>query len=170
MEESLTRGETNIRWIEEFCRVPEGKHVGEPVKLLPFQKDLIRSVYDDPTRRAVISFGRKNGKTSLVAFLCLLHLIGPEYKPNSQLYSAAQSRDQAAILFNLMVKIVRQHPVLNQHIAVRESAKQLYCEEMGTLYRALSAESTTAYGLSPVFVVHDELGQVKGPRFPCAGR
>jgi phage terminase large subunit-like protein len=32
------------------------------------------------------------------------------------------------------------------------------------LYRALSADASTAYGLSPSFVVHDELGQVKGPR------
>jgi phage terminase large subunit-like protein len=65
-----------------------------------------------------------------------------------------------------MVKVIRQSPDLNAVIGVRESAKQLYCEELGTLYRALSAESTTAYGLSPVFVVHDELGQVSGPRFP----
>jgi phage terminase large subunit-like protein len=35
---------------------------------------------------------------------------------------------------------------------------------LGTLYRALSAEASTAYGLSPVFIVHDELGQVKGPK------
>ena len=35
---------------------------------------------------------------------------------------------------------------------------------MGTLYRALSAEASTAYGLSPAFAVHDELGQVRGPR------
>jgi phage terminase large subunit-like protein len=35
---------------------------------------------------------------------------------------------------------------------------------LGTLYKALSAEASTAYGLSPVFIVHDELGQVKGPR------
>src|SRR5690606_236551 len=41
---------------------------------------------------------------------------------------------------------------------------QLFCEELGTLYRALSAEAATAYGLSPVFIVHDELGQVRGPR------
>jgi phage terminase large subunit-like protein len=65
-----------------------------------------------------------------------------------------------------MVKVIRQSHDLNAVIGVRESAKQLYCEELGTLYRALSAESTTAYGLSPVFVVHDELGQVSGPRFP----
>lgn len=32
------------------------------------------------------------------------------------------------------------------------------------MYRALSADASTAMGLSPVFVVHDELGQTKGPR------
>lgn len=140
--------------------------VGQPVKLLPWQRKIIRQIYDDPTRRAIISFGRKNGKTSLSAFLCLLHLVGPMSRPNSNLYSAAQSRDQAAILFTLMAKIIRQSAAMSEAIQIRESAKQLYCEGRGTLYRALSAESTTAYGLSPVFVVHDELGQVVGPRFP----
>lgn len=166
MGRRVSPGLQAIRWIEKYCRVPEGKLVGQPVKLLPWQKKIIRSIYDSPTRRAIISFGRKNGKTSLSAFLCLLHLVGPMSRPNSQLYSAAQSRDQAAILFNLMVKTIRQSPELIAVTGIRESAKQLYCEERGTLYRALSAESTTAYGLSPVFVVHDELGQVVGPRFP----
>lgn len=49
-------------------------------------------------------------------------------------------------------------------VGVRDTAKQLYCDHFGTLYRALSAEASTAYGLSPVFVVHDELGQARGPR------
>jgi hypothetical protein len=31
------------------------------------------------------------------------------------------------------------------------------------LYRALATDATTAWGLSPVSVVHDELGQVRGP-------
>lgn len=125
---------------------------------------MIRGIYDTPTRRAIISFGRKNAKTTLSAFLLLLHLCGPEAKHNSQLFSAAQSRDQAAILFALAAKTVRMSPDLNGVVTVRDTAKQLYCAELGTLYRALSAEASTAYGLSPVFVVHDELGQVVGPR------
>lgn len=107
---------------------------------------------------------RKNAKTSFAAFLLLLHTAGPEARPNSQLYSAAQSREQAAILFALAAKVVRMSPDLQQYITIRDTAKQLYCAELGTLYRALSAEASTAYGLSPAFVVHDELGQVKGPR------
>lgn len=138
--------------------------VGQPVRLSAFQKKIIRGIYDSPTRRAIISFGRKNAKTTLSAFLLLLHLCGPEARANSQLYSAAQSREQAAILFSLAAKIVRMSPDLAQYVGIRDTAKQLHCQELGTLYRALSAEASTAYGLSPVFTVHDELGQVKGPR------
>jgi phage terminase large subunit-like protein len=102
--------------------------------------------------------------TALSAFLLLLHLCGPEARANSQLYSAAQSREQAAILFALAAKCVRMSPDLNAVVTVRDTAKQLFCPEIGSIYRALSAEASTAYGLSPVFVVHDELGQVRGPR------
>lgn len=59
---------------------------------------------------------------------------------------------------------MRLSPDLAPYVIVRDTAKQLACQELGTLYRALSADATTAYGLSPVFIVHDELGQVKGPR------
>jgi phage terminase large subunit-like protein len=159
-----SRGERNCRWIEEYCLIPEGKFVGQPVVLRPWQREIICGIYDSPTRRAVISFGRKNAKTTLSALLLLLHLCGPEARANSQLFSAAQSRDQAALLFSLAAKVVRLSPDLRQYVLVRDTAKQLACPELGTLYRALSAEASTAYGLSPVFVVHDELGQVKGPR------
>jgi len=104
--------------------------------------------------------------TAYSAFLLLCHLMGPEARMNSQLYSAAQSRDQAAILFSLAAKIVRMSQGLSDYVMIRESAKELFCPELGTLYKALSAEASTAYGLSPVFIVHDELGQVKGPRSP----
>lgn len=159
-----TRGERNIQWIETYCRIPEGKFVGQPVRLTDEQKDWVRAIYDTPTRTFILSMARKNAKTSFAAFLLLLHTAGPEARPNSQLYSAAQSRDQAAILFALAAKVVRMSPGLQQYVAIRDTAKQLFCAELGTLYRALSAEASTAYGLSPVFTVHDELGQVKGPR------
>lgn len=160
------RGAQAIDWIQDHCRIPEGRDVGEPVKLRGWQKAEIRKIYDNPvgTRRAILSFGRKNAKTTLSAFLLLLHLCGPRSRVNSQLYSSAQSRDQAAILFSLAAKIVRMSPTLREAIIVRDTAKELVCPERGTKYRALSADASTAYGLSPVFIVHDELGQVRGPR------
>jgi phage terminase large subunit-like protein len=159
-----TRGERNIQWIEQYCVIPEGGLVGTRIKLSKEQKQWVRDIYDSPTRRIILSMARKQGKTAFAACLLLLHLAGPESRPNSQLYSAAQSRDQAGILFSLAAKIVRLSPSLSGHVGIRDTAKQLYCAERGTLYRALSADASTSYGLSPAFVVHDELGQVRGPR------
>lgn len=147
-----------------MCRIPDGKYVGKKVKLTRAQKKWIKQIYDTPTRTFILSMARKNAKTATSAFLLLLHLCGPEARPNSQLYSAAQSREQASILFGYASKIVRMSPDLGEYVQVKDSAKTLVCPELGTLYRALSAEASTAYGLSPVFSVHDELGQVKGPR------
>lgn len=162
----MTRGERNIVWIERFCVIPEGKDVGKPVRLRDWQKDNLKKIYDNPagTRMAILSFGKKNAKTTLSAFLLLLHLVGPEAIRNTQLPSTAQSKEQAAVLFDLAAKIVRMSPDLSDCIVIRETTKQLHCPEIGTLYRSLSADASTAHGQSPIFAVHDELGQVRGPR------
>jgi phage terminase large subunit-like protein len=161
----LTRAERNCQWIETYCVIPEGRDRGQPFKLRPWQRRDLIKIYDNPavTRTAILSFGKKNGKTSLAAVLLLLHLCGPEAVPNSQLPSTAQSRDQAAVLFALAAKIVRQSPRLDAVLVIRETVKQIFCPDLGTLYRALSSETSTAHGQSPIFAVHDELGQVRGP-------
>ena len=157
-----------IEFIETVCFIPEGRLVGKRLELFDWQKDLIRLIYNNPhgTRRAIISMGRKNAKTTLAACLLLAHLCGPpaKSKPNSQLFSAAQSREQAGIIFSLAAKMVRINPALARIVTIQETAKSLICTELGTRYRALSADATTAYGLSPQLVIHDELGQVRGPR------
>ena len=130
-----------IAFIEEVCFVPEGKYVGKRLELFEWQKAEIRRIYDNPhgTRRAIISMGRKNAKTTLAACLLLAHLCGPpaRNKPNSQLYSAAQSRDQAAIILSLAAKMIRMNPVLLEAVTIQETAKSLTCPELGTRYRAL---------------------------------
>ena len=165
-----TRGERNIQWVEEYLRVPDGKFAGDPLKLPDYMKEDFRAIYDNPagTRRAIISRGRKNAKTTEAAMLVLLHLCGPEgyAAPHAQLYSAAQSRDQAALIFNLAAKMLRLDRALFDAVTIRETNKVLQCPFLENIYRALSAEATTAFGLSPSLIIHDELGQVRGPRSP----
>jgi phage terminase large subunit-like protein len=162
----ISQGQKVINWIERNCYIPDGIHLGKKVQLRDWQKKEICKIYDNPagTRRAIISFGRKNAKTTLAAFLLLVHLCGPKARPNSQLFSAAQSREQASVIFDLARKIVRMSPELVDFVTIRDTGRQLLCKELGTHYRALSAEVSTAYGLSPVFIVHDELGRVRGDR------
>lgn len=168
MNKKQTRAERNIEWCERHLRIPEGKYVGQPLKMAEYMKEDFRTIYDNEkalTRRAIISRGRKNAKTTETAMILLLHICGPEARPNSQLFSAAQSREQASILFSLAAKMVRMSPELNDVVDVKESAKSIVCDELGSVYKALSADAATAYGLSPVLIIHDELGQVRGPKF-----
>lgn len=164
----LTRGGRNIAWIEKHLFVPEGKFVGQPFKMRPFQKDWCRQIYDNPagTRYAIITIGKKNAKTTFAACLLILHLVGPEARKNSQLRSTAQSREQAAVVYALAAKMIEMSPTLRDHVLPTDSAKILRCKALGTEYKALSAEASTAHGMSSVFAIHDELGQVRGPKFP----
>ena len=70
-----TRAERNIAWCERHLRLPEGKFVGQPLKMAEFMKDDFRAIYDNPhgTRRAIISRGRKNAKTTESAMIVALH-------------------------------------------------------------------------------------------------
>lgn len=146
--------------------IPEGQYVGQPMKLLPFQKKFILDVYDNPagTSRAYLSVARKNGKSALIAAILLAHIVGPEAKQNSQIVSGARSRDQAALVFKLAEKMVRLSPQLSEIVRVVPSSKMLIGLVMNVEYKAISAEAGTAHGLSPVLAILDEVGQVRGPQ------
>lgn len=163
-----SRAERNIAWVERHCFIPEGKFVGKPLVVAPFMRDDLRLIYDNPhgTRTAIFSRPRKNAKTVEAALIVLLHLCGPEAGRNQQLYCAAQSRDQAAVLFNYMVQMIKMSPTLHRVIEIKEASKMLKVPALGNMFQALSAEAKTKHGKSPALVVHDELGQVRGPTSP----
>ncbi len=160
-----TRGERVCSFIEQVCYVPEGKLVGQKLKLLKFQRDFILQIYDNPdgTSRAYLSIARKNGKSALIAAIVIAHLVGPVAVQNSQIISGARSRDQAALVYKLAQKMVSLSPELSKRIKVIPSQKTLVGLAMNVEYKAISAEAGTAHGLSPVVAILDEVGQVKGP-------
>ncbi|GAO22275.1 terminase [Alicycliphilus sp. B1] len=162
----MTRAEKIIQFIERYCVTPEGAHVGKPLVLADFQKQFIKDVYGNPagTRRALLSVSRKNGKSGLVAGLLLAHLVGPEAQQNSQIVSGAMSRDQAALVFNLACKMVQQSPKLAPLVKIIPSGKRLIGLPLNVEYKALAADGKTAHGLSPVLLIGDEWGQVRGPQ------
>ncbi len=162
----MTRGERVCAFIERYCRAPEGKHIGQPIRLEAFQRRFILDVYDNPhgTHTAILSIARKNGKTALIAGILLAHLVGPEAVQNSQIVSGAMSRDQAAIVFKLAVKMINLNPDLQGLVHIIPSSKTLIGLARNVEFRALSAEGKTTHGLSPILAILDETGQVRGPQ------
>src|SRR5436305_1604647 len=136
------------------------------MRLDPFQKRFILEVYDNPedTTEGILSIARKNGKTGLIGGIGLAHIAGPEARLNSQVVSGARSRDQAALVFNLMSKMITLSPDLSRLVRIVPSGKRLIGLAKNVEYRALAADGKTAHGLSPILAIFDEMGQVRGPQ------
>lgn len=165
-EPGLTRPERVIAFLEDLP-ITAGKLAGTTMKMRPWQRDFIEAVYAEdgegrrPVRTAVLSMARKNGKTQLAAGLGLCHLCGPEAEPRGEVYSAALTRDQAAKLFQEMCAILAAHPELDDRCNIIRFNKQIEVltgDGMGSIYAALSADAGSKMGLSPSFIVYDELG------------
>jgi len=165
----LSRAGRMIKFVEEHTYVPEGKTVGQNMIMLPEQKEFVTRIYNNLrpdgrllTRTAIKSIARKNGKTAETSPIMQAHIFGPEAKQNSQVYSAARSRDQAALLFNYMAKSIRMNPRLEGLVKITDSRKEIHGLARNVLYKALSADASTKHGLSPALCVFDEAGQIIG--------
>src|SRR6516165_4473484 len=148
----------------ESLTISSGKLVGSKLKLRDFQRkfieDTYRTVEDNrrPVRMAVLSVGRKNGKTQLAAGLALAHLVGPEVEPRGEVYSCANDRAQAGKIFSEMCALIKNHEYLRARCNVLMHSKTIIDLETDSIYVALSREAKTKMGLSPSMVVYDELG------------
>lgn len=172
-EAELKPSDRVIAFIERL-RVPSGRDASRPFRLRLWQKDLIRDVYDRldgrglrQVRRVLWSMAKKNGKTALIAALVLVHLVGPEAIPEAQVASAANSRKQAALIFDACEAMVRldaqsNEPLgLNDMIVAIRSKKRLVCHTFGSFYQSLSADGDIEEGISPTVWIYDELGRTK---------
>ena len=165
--EGKRRAKAVIDFIEKLT-VPSGAGQGKPFKLQRWQRKFIEDIYE-PTlpngkrvvRRAILSMARKNGKTALIATIALAHLVGPEWIHNGEIYSAANDRDQAGIIFKFAKQIVELEPELARKIEVIPSTKTMLVRRTGSIYRAISAEAGTKHGYMPSLVIYDELAQAK---------
>jgi phage terminase large subunit-like protein len=161
----LTRATRVIRFIE-CLPITSGMHAGQRFRLRPWQKKIVRAIYRTKTnkrlvRKALITMPRKNGKSSLAAALALAHLIGPEAEPRGQVYSAASDRDQAAIIYRELEAIIAAVPEFAARCNIQRFRKAIEDDQTGSIYQALSSDDRKAHGLSPSFVVYDELAQAR---------
>lgn len=176
----MDRAQAVIDFIETLL-LPDGTGAGQPFLLRDWQKDIIRQVYAPTTpagnrqvREALLSIPRKNGKTAIVAGLCLAHLCGPEAIRNGQLYSLSVDREQASILFNYAASMVYMDDELSERLNIVESRKEIidpYLEDKdgrvigsGSRYKVLSGEKKGKMGKSSSCIFFDELAEFGADR------
>ena len=153
-----------VRFIEAL-RHTKGEFHGQPFHLLPWQEKVIRDVFgtvrdDDLSMRqyttAYIEIPKKNGKSELGAAIALNMLINDdEWK--AEVYSCASDRQQAAIVFDVAVDMVRQSPALMKRVKIIPSTRRMIYQPTGSIYQVLSSEVATKHGLNVSACIFDEL-------------
>jgi phage terminase large subunit-like protein len=137
------------------------------IKWLPWQEQFFTDIFATVTpmnlrqfREAFVEIPRKNGKTTMIA-ACVVYVLFmcPEY--GKEIYSAANDRDQAGLVFNMAASMIRANPALKKRCRIYDSTKRIVVPATESFYRALSRESATAHGLNPFFVIYDELHEAK---------
>ena len=140
----VSKAELVIEFVETL-KLTGGATVGKPFILREWQKDFIYDVYGDlningtrKARTAILSMGRKNGKTELAAALCLAHLCGPLAAFNQQIYSAAADRYQAALIFRAMEAMIIADFELTDILRINRTNRHIFHDNSNSFYQVVS--------------------------------
>jgi phage terminase large subunit-like protein len=99
--------------IERFCVLTEDSGAGQPVKLMEWQRKLIRDA--EGKRMVWLEIPRKNGKSAFIAMLAIAHMLkGFKEGTNPQVVLAAATREQAGILFGYVRNMILLNPELQK--------------------------------------------------------
>src|SRR5690625_2768889 len=107
---------------------------------------------------------RKNGKSFLLSGPAIFELLAGKYPlQNRQIYCTAQSREQASIVFNMVVQ--RLDGLLSMSEPIRKSVRKVRNEinhsPSYSVLKPLSKDTGNINGLAPTLSVLDEYGASK---------
>ncbi|WP_170019200.1 terminase TerL endonuclease subunit [Campylobacter sp. RM16190] len=146
-----------------------GRYAGVKFQLLPFQIEFIIDVIatyrkDTKTRRyqtALLFLPRKNGKTELIAAILLFFLF-IDAEQGKEIYCAANETEQAKIIFNATITMLKQNISLIKKSKIFKSTKTIEKNgEFLDFVKVLTANADTKDGLKPYVFVYDELHAAK---------
>lgn len=179
-QSDLKRTDWNWTYDEELAgkavafmeMLPEPKS-GKAQPLAPFQKFIIGSIYgwvsknDKTIRRftdVFITMARKNGKSLLISGIVLYEFLfgkNPEFK--RQLYTAANDRKQASIVFNMVKDRLKALCRKDEDIKrmVKITRDEIINLDDGSSIRSFSRDAGLVDGYEPHVAVVDEYANAK---------
>jgi phage terminase large subunit-like protein len=153
-------------FFEEVLKLSEGQFDGVAFRLQPSQAFIVGSIFgwkrSDGSRRfrrAFIEMGKGNGKSPLAGGIGLYGMMS-DAEAGAQIYAAAAKKEQAMILFQDAVKMVRQSPLLDARVTPSgvNPVWNLADEKSGSFFRPISRDSgKSGSGPRPHFALCDEV-------------
>ena len=144
----------------------QGKCAGKPFVLEEWQKWIIYSIfgfyYKDSNERlvkkALLTVGRKNGKSFLIAAIALYMLIA-DGEPAAQVLNIANNTKQAHLLFEMQQKLVKCLDPKHKYTKTLRDSIQV--PKTSSYSQVLSSDSSGHDGSSPSTYILDEVHEMK---------
>ena len=151
-----------VMFIESLCHT-KGTWAGKPFEQIDWQEQIIRDLFGvlKPNgyrqfNTAYIEIPKKQGKSELAAAVALLLLCG-DGEERAEVYGCAADRNQAKIVFDVAVDMVRFCPALSKRVKILESQKKITYLPTNSSYQVLSADVANKHGFNTHGVIFDEL-------------
>ena len=158
-----SEGNKRIAFVEDHFRIPEAKD--QPLILMAWQKLFISLLYGWHAkkdyslryREAYLQVAKKNGKTTLLAVLLILHLL--EQRGHNVCASFATKLEQSAICFKLAKKIIEASPTLRGMFQIKHNT--IECARFSSWYKPLTSVVKGEEGVGLTMAIGDEVHHFK---------
>lgn len=179
-EKALLRGHffsfdqyDNFRYyVERHIKLTKGNaYAGKPMQLLPWHEIICGSLFGwlKPDglrrfRRGYIEVPKKNSKTTLFGAIGLYMMDeNGDGESSSEVYTCANSRDQAAILWNIAADMAEADSELREILEVLRSTKTILpIGNYSSWFKAWSSDHSAKDGPDAHCILVDELHEWKG--------
>ena len=139
----------------------KGKWAGQCIELEPWQQFILWCVFgwkkEDGTRRFRIAYNemaRKNGKSTFAAGIGLYGLLA-DGEEGAEIYSAATKMDQAKIIHQEAIRMVRKSVSLKKRCGIH--VNNIHVLSTNSKFEPLGSDAKTLDGLNPHITTVDEL-------------
>jgi phage terminase large subunit-like protein len=147
-----------VAFLERYVQTTKGKGARKPLRVRPWQRQLIGGVFNAPRPRAALwSMPRGQGKSTLAAGLGLYGLFADRVEGASVVVVASDER-QARIVWGTAVRMVELESRLEDRVQTYHD--RLYIPRTGSSFQVLPAEPRGLEGLDPSLAIVDEIGVV----------
>lgn len=150
-----------VGFIETELTFVEGEKAGQPFKLEPWQKKIVRDVFglENPDgtrliRKVFIFLPRKNGKSPLAASIALT-LLFTDPEQMGQIYIASGAKEQTGAIWRPATEMVKRSRELSEVSEVYSGS--IVYRGTGSFIQILSSKADTKHGLNSNGVFIDEL-------------
>jgi phage terminase large subunit-like protein len=157
------RADHAVAFIEQLKHVKTNEWAGKFFKLLPWQETVIRDLFGiinkngyRQFRHAFVEVPKKSGKSELAAAVAL-YLLCADGEIGAEIYSVANDRKQAEIVFDIAKMMAEDNKVLRKYCKFVNHEKRIVYLPTRSFYVAVSSEVKNKDGKHIHGCIFDEL-------------